>query len=131
MVKIAQSVWWFIVAGICEIGGGYLVLGDRTGRGNLPHPASFTSETPNDACANREVRTVSAQACAKSQLHVQALAQLVQFNITFSLGIKALFLLLALVGKATLWMAVAADMGASLLVVANSLRLLTIRGDPE
>lgn len=53
--------------------------------------------------------------------------RIVKFNIAFSISIKALFLLLALVGKATLWMAVAADMGASLLVVANSLRLLTVR----
>ncbi len=55
--------------------------------------------------------------------------RIIQFNIAFSLGIKALFLLLALVGKATLWMAVAADMGASLLVITNSLRLLSVRGD--
>ena len=35
-----------------------------------------------------------------------------------------MFLVLALTGQATLWMAVFADMGASLLVVANGLRLL-------
>jgi len=45
-------------------------------------------------------------------------------NITLALGIKALFLALALLGKATLWMAVFADMGVSLLVVFNGLRLL-------
>ncbi|MNN46320.1 Lead, cadmium, zinc and mercury-transporting ATPase [compost metagenome] len=45
-------------------------------------------------------------------------------NIAFALGIKVLFLLLTLSGEATLWMAVFADMGASLLVVANGLRLL-------
>jgi Cd2+/Zn2+-exporting ATPase len=45
-------------------------------------------------------------------------------NITFALGIKAIFLVLALAGKTTLWMAVFADMGASLMVVANGLRLL-------
>ncbi|HXH04516.1 MAG TPA: heavy metal translocating P-type ATPase [Candidatus Competibacteraceae bacterium] len=45
-------------------------------------------------------------------------------NITLALGIKALFLALALAGQATLWMAVFADMGASLLVVGNGLRLL-------
>lgn len=45
-------------------------------------------------------------------------------NITFALGIKAVFLMLALTGEATLWMAVFADMGASLLVVFNGLRLL-------
>ncbi len=48
----------------------------------------------------------------------------VKANIAFSLGLKALFLSLAVTGTATLWMAVAADMGASLLVVANGLRLL-------
>jgi Cd2+/Zn2+-exporting ATPase len=45
-------------------------------------------------------------------------------NITLSLAIKALFLALAPPGYATLWMAVAADMGASLLVIFNGLRLL-------
>jgi Zn2+/Cd2+-exporting ATPase len=45
-------------------------------------------------------------------------------NITLALGIKLVFLLLALVGSATMWMAVFADMGASLLVVFNGLRLL-------
>ncbi len=45
-------------------------------------------------------------------------------NITLALGIKAIFLALALAGKATLWMAVFADMGASLLVVLNGLRLI-------
>jgi Cd2+/Zn2+-exporting ATPase len=41
-----------------------------------------------------------------------------------ALGIKAVFLVLAIVGSATMWMAVFADMGASLLVVFNGLRLL-------
>ena len=45
-------------------------------------------------------------------------------NITLSIGIKAVFMVLALFGQATMWMAVFADMGASLLVVANGLRLL-------
>ncbi len=45
-------------------------------------------------------------------------------NISLALGIKALFLLLAIFGNATMWMAVFADMGASLLVVANGVRLL-------
>ena len=50
-------------------------------------------------------------------------AVLVQ-NITLALGIKAVFMALALFGNATMWMAVFADMGATLLVVANGLRLL-------
>lgn len=45
-------------------------------------------------------------------------------NIALALGIKAVFLTLAMTGNATLWMAVFADVGASLLVVANGLRLL-------
>ena len=44
-------------------------------------------------------------------------------NITVASGIKAVFLGLALTGQAMLWMAVFADMGASLLVVFNGLRL--------
>ncbi|MES2635311.1 MAG: heavy metal translocating P-type ATPase [Pseudomonadota bacterium] len=49
-------------------------------------------------------------------------------NIALALGIKAVFLVLAVFGSATMWMAVFADMGASLLVVGNGLRLL--RGVP-
>ena len=45
-------------------------------------------------------------------------------NIMLALGIKAVFLVLAVFGNASMWMAVFADMGASLLVVANGLRLL-------
>lgn len=45
-------------------------------------------------------------------------------NISLALGIKAIFLALALQGEVTMWMAVFADMGASLLVVFNGLRLL-------
>lgn len=47
---------------------------------------------------------------------------IIRQNIAFSLAIKAVFLLLTLPGWATLWMAVFADMGASLLVTANGLR---------
>ena len=50
-------------------------------------------------------------------------AVLVQ-NIVLALGIKAVFLVLTLLGLGTMWMAVFADMGASLLVVGNGLRLL-------
>lgn len=45
-------------------------------------------------------------------------------NIALALGIKAVFLALTLMGMGTMWMAVFADMGASLLVVANGLRLV-------
>lgn len=47
-------------------------------------------------------------------------------NIALALGIKAVFLVLAVLDNASMWMAVAvfADMGASLPVVVNGLRLL-------
>ena len=45
-------------------------------------------------------------------------------NIWLALGIKAVFVALTLTGSATMWMAVFADMGVSLLVVFNGLRLL-------
>ncbi|MEX3785019.1 heavy metal translocating P-type ATPase [Paraburkholderia sp. BR14374] len=50
-------------------------------------------------------------------------AVLVQ-NISLALGIKSVFLVLTLMGFGTMWMAVFADVGASLLVVGNGLRLL-------
>ena len=55
-------------------------------------------------------------------------SQVLWQNISLALGIKALFFALALASKATLWMAVFADMGASLLVVGNGLRLLNAAG---
>jgi Cd2+/Zn2+-exporting ATPase len=51
-------------------------------------------------------------------------------NIVFALGIKAVFLGLAIAGDATMWMAVFADMGASLIVVLNGLRLLGVNHQP-
>jgi len=54
----------------------------------------------------------------------QRTARVLRQNIAMALGIKAVFFALALAGIATLWMAVVADMGASLLVVGNGLRLL-------
>lgn len=50
--------------------------------------------------------------------------RIIKQNIAFSLGIKALFILLAFFGMTTLWMAIGADTGASLLVIFNGLRLL-------
>lgn len=50
-------------------------------------------------------------------------------NLTLALGIKAVFFVLAPSGSATMWMAVFSDMGASLLVVANGLRLLRSKAE--
>ena len=51
-------------------------------------------------------------------------AAILQQNISLALGIKAIFLALTLAGYGSMWMAVFADMGTSLLVVFNGLRLL-------
>ena len=48
----------------------------------------------------------------------------IRANIAFSIALKGAFLVMAVLGVATLWMAVVADMGASLIVIANALRLL-------
>lgn len=54
----------------------------------------------------------------------RATASVLMQNIALALGIKGVFLVLTFAGQATMWMAVFADMGASLLVVGNGLRLL-------
>jgi Cd2+/Zn2+-exporting ATPase len=51
---------------------------------------------------------------------------IIRFNVVFALAIKALFLVLAFLGLAGLWMAILADTGATLLVILNSLRLLRV-----
>ncbi|MEO7190413.1 MAG: cation-translocating P-type ATPase [Vicinamibacterales bacterium] len=51
----------------------------------------------------------------------------IRFNVALALGLKVAFVILAAAGLATLWMAVLADTGASLLVTASSLRLLRLR----
>ncbi|MCP1102233.1 Cd2+/Zn2+-exporting ATPase [Aequitasia blattaphilus] len=53
--------------------------------------------------------------------------KIIKQNITFSLGIKLLALLLVLPGWLTLWIAIVADMGATLLVTLNGLRLMKVK----
>jgi len=60
------------------------------------------------------------------KLSRKALA-IIKQNITFSLGIKALSLLLIVPGWLTLWLAIFADMGATLIVTLNSMRLLNVK----
>jgi Cd2+/Zn2+-exporting ATPase len=48
-------------------------------------------------------------------------------NVTIALSLKLAFVVLAAIGLATMWMAIVADTGASLIVTANSLRLLRQR----
>lgn len=56
--------------------------------------------------------------------HSRRTLAVIRQNIFASLGVKAVFMALTLVGHASLWAAIAADMGASLLVIFNGLRLL-------
>ncbi|MDX1929260.1 MAG: heavy metal translocating P-type ATPase [Pirellulaceae bacterium] len=56
--------------------------------------------------------------------HSRRTMQIIMQNIVFSLAVKAIFVLLTFAGYSSLWGAIAADTGASLLVVANGLRLL-------
>lgn len=59
--------------------------------------------------------------------HSRRTLAIIRQNIAFSLGIKAFFVALTFVGYTSLWAAIAADTGASLLVIFNSLRLLNVR----
>jgi Cd2+/Zn2+-exporting ATPase len=56
--------------------------------------------------------------------HSRRTLAIIRQNIGFALAIKAVFVLLTFAGIASLWGAIAADTGASLLVVMNGLRLL-------
>ena len=57
--------------------------------------------------------------------HSRRALGVIRQNIVFALAVKAVFLVLTLVGVSSMWAAVAADSGATLLVVANALRLLS------
>ncbi|MDG9885968.1 heavy metal translocating P-type ATPase [Pseudomonas sp. GD04058] len=76
-------------------------------------------ETADVALMDDDLRKIPAFV----RLSRQSAAILVQ-NIVLALGIKAIFLAITFAGMATMWMAVFADMGVSLLVVFNGLRLL-------
>ncbi|OWL85679.1 heavy metal translocating P-type ATPase [Halopseudomonas aestusnigri] len=76
-------------------------------------------ETADVALMDDDLRKLSAF-ISLSRRTLRVLRQ----NIWLALGIKAVFVALTLTGSATMWMAVFADMGVSLLVVFNGLRLL-------
>lgn len=56
--------------------------------------------------------------------HSKRTVGVIRQNVIFALAVKAVFVVLTLLGYGSLWMAIAADMGASLLVTFNALRLL-------
>jgi Zn2+/Cd2+-exporting ATPase len=57
--------------------------------------------------------------------------RIIRQYIAFALLVKAVIVVLAIAGVATLWMAVLADMGAGLLVIANGMRALRLRAEAE
>lgn len=57
----------------------------------------------------------------------RATIQTISTNIILSIGVKLVFLILVLFGLGTMWMAVLADMGTSLLVTLNGMRLIRYR----
>jgi len=63
--------------------------------------------------------------------HARRALGVIKQNVALALLFKAAFIALALTGQATLWMAVAADMGATLLVIFNGLRLLRAGRPPQ
>jgi Cd2+/Zn2+-exporting ATPase len=56
--------------------------------------------------------------------HSRRAAAIIKQNVALAIGLKAAFLVMAFAGMATLWMAIAADMGATLMVTFNGLRML-------
>ena len=76
-------------------------------------------ETADMALMNDDLRRL-AEAIAVGRRTVR----IIQFNVWFAIVIKALFLVLAFTGHTSLWLAILADTGATLLVIANALRLL-------
>jgi Zn2+/Cd2+-exporting ATPase len=58
--------------------------------------------------------------------HSRRTLAVIRQNIIFSLAVKAMFVILTFAGFASLWAAIAADMGASLIVIFNGLRLLRV-----
>jgi Cd2+/Zn2+-exporting ATPase len=58
--------------------------------------------------------------------HSRRMVGIIRANIVLSLLVKAVFVLLTVRGHASLWAAIAADMGVSLLVIFNALRLLAV-----
>lgn len=76
-------------------------------------------ETADMALMNDDLRKL-ADAIAVGRRTVR----IIQFNVWFAIAVKAVFLVLAFTGHTSLWLAILADTGATLLVIANALRLM-------
>ena len=82
------------------------------------HSTGMAMETAHVVLMNDDLRRIPDTVLLARRAH----AVLWQ-NILLALGVKTVFFALALMGQATMWMAVVADVGVSLAVVANGLRL--------
>lgn len=76
-------------------------------------------ETADIALMNDDLRRL-ADAIAASRRTVR----IIKANVAFAIAVKAVFLVLAFTGYTSLWLAILADTGATLIVIANALRLL-------
>ncbi|RMX08772.1 cation-translocating P-type ATPase [Corticibacter populi] len=83
-----------------------------------PHATDLAAETADVVLMGGHLRALPAVFRLARQTHA-----IVWQNIVLALAGKAVFLLLAMAGMATMWMAVVADLGISLAVVANGMRL--------
>lgn len=89
------------------------------------HSTGMAMETADVVLMNDDLRRIPDTVVLARRAH-----RVLWQNILLALGVKAVFFVLALMGLATMWMAVVADMGVSLAVVANGLRLRGGAGTP-
>jgi Cd2+/Zn2+-exporting ATPase len=118
------------IASLMGRGGGVAYLGDSihdaeamaaatVGIAMGPNAADFTRENAGVLILPQDLGRLGFLIA-----HARATLRVIQQNVWIAVGAKFLFLAAALTGSATLWMAIAADMGATLVVTLNGLRLL-------
>ena len=90
------------------------------------HATDMAMETADVVLMNDDLRRIPEVVDLSQRAH-----SVLWQNISLALGIKLAFFVLAVSGNASMWLAVLADMGVSLLVVANGLRLRHWGNRPE